>query len=91
LFKLIVIIGNCDCEILKKKQEVGGNSLLDCLLISILCPWNLLGWNVFVRNRRRVKIVCKTLMKTERNKKEMKMRKAKRREKWNSLKMCIDW
>lgn len=30
-------------------------------------------------------------MKTERNKKEMKMRKAKRREKWNSLKMCIDW
>jgi len=85
LFKLIVIIGNCDCEILKKKQEVGGNSLLECLLISMLFPWNLFGRNIYVVNRRRVKLVCKTLMKTERSKEEIKTRKTKRREKWNSL------
>lgn len=30
-------------------------------------------------------------METERTKKEMKMRKTKAREKWNSLKMFIDW
>jgi len=50
-----------------------------------------LGRNVYVRNRRMVKLVSTSLMKTERSKKEMKMRKSKRREKWISLKMCIDW
>jgi hypothetical protein len=37
----------------------------------------LLGRNIYVRNRRRVKLVCKTSMETERTKKEMKMRKTR--------------
>jgi hypothetical protein len=32
---------------------------------------------MYVRNRRRVKLVCKTLMETDRSKKEMKMRNTK--------------
>jgi len=36
-----------------------------------------LGRNIYVRNRRRVKLVCKTLMETERTMKEMKMRKTR--------------
>jgi hypothetical protein len=51
--------------------------VLEDLLISLLCSWNLLGRNICVRNRRRVKLVCKTLMETERTKKEMKMRRTR--------------
>jgi hypothetical protein len=40
-----------------------------------LCAWNLLRKNIYVTNRRGIKLVCETLMETEKTKKEMKMRK----------------
>jgi hypothetical protein len=55
--------------------------MLECLLVSVLCPWNLLGRNIYVRNGIRVKLVNKTLMEIERTKKEMRMRKTKKKRK----------